>query len=129
MHFQEKIYQNCPKISRYYSLFRKPQVDLLVSGKFPFEAGGARAMAVSPVTKKDTCTICGTCVSVCPTGAISINERVVTNVELCIRCCACIKNCPEEARIMTDEMWKNIANWLHENCSNRKEPQIFGVDV
>ncbi|MFH0995908.1 MAG: hypothetical protein V1844_10490 [Pseudomonadota bacterium] len=26
-------------------------------------------------------------------------------------------------------MWKNIANWLNENCSTRKEPQFFGIDV
>ncbi|WP_321414309.1 4Fe-4S binding protein [uncultured Desulfobacter sp.] len=105
------------------------QIDLEIVGRFPYEADGARSMAVSPVTKEDTCTICGTCASVCPTEAISINGSVATKIELCIRCCACIKNCPEEARVMEDEMWKNIANWLNEHCSDRKEPQIFGVDV
>jgi hypothetical protein len=24
---------------------------------------------------------------------------------------------------------KKIANWLNENCSTRKEPQIFGIDA
>jgi len=105
------------------------QIDLKIPGRFPYEAGGARVMAVSPVTKEDRCTVCGTCASVCPTATILINESVATEIEQCIRCCACIKNCPEEARIMDDEMWKNIAGWLNENCSARKEPQIFGVDV
>ena len=105
------------------------QMDLEIAGRFPYEADGALSMAVSPVTKEDTCTICGTCASVCPTAAISINGSVATKTELCIRCCACIKNCPEEARVMEDEIWKNIATWLNENCSARKEPQIFGVDV
>jgi len=104
------------------------QIDLEIPGRFPYEADGARAMAVSPVTREDTCTVCCTCASVCPTAAISINESVETKIELCIRCCACIKNCPEDARVMEDEMWKNIANWLNENCSARKEPQIFGAD-
>jgi len=104
------------------------QVDFEIPGSFPYEANGARAMAVSPVTIEDTCTVCGTCASVCPTAAISIHESVATEIKLCIRCCACIKNCPEEARVMEDEMWKNIASWLNENCSTRKEPQIFGVD-
>jgi ferredoxin len=105
------------------------QMDLEIPGSFPYEAGGARSMAVSPVTKEDTCTVCGTCASVCPTAAISINGSVATEIELCIRCCACIKNCPTGARVMEDSMWKNIANWLNENCSTRKEPQIFGIDV
>ena len=104
------------------------QIDLEIPGKFPYEAPGALAMVVSPVTREDICTVCGTCASVCPTAAISINERVETNIALCIRCCACIKGCPEEARVIEDEMWKKIANWLNENCRARKEPQIFGVD-
>jgi ferredoxin len=102
-------------------------MDLEVSGSFPYEAGGARPMAVSPVTKEDICTICGTCASVCPKAAISINGGVTTEIELCIRCCACIKNCPTGARVVEDNMWKGITGWLHENCRIRKEPQIFGV--
>jgi len=105
------------------------QMDLEIPGRFPYEADGALSMAVSPVTKEDTCTVCGTCASVCPNAAISINGSVATKIELCIRCCACIKNCPTSARVMEDSMWKNIANWLNENCSTRKEPQIFGIDV
>ena len=105
------------------------QMDLEIPGRFPYEADGARSMAVAPVTKGDTCTICGTCASLCPNAAISINGSVATKVELCIRCCACIKNCPTGARVMEDSMWKNIANWLNENCTTRKEPQIFGIDV
>jgi ferredoxin len=104
------------------------QMDLEIPGRFPYE-GGARSMAVSPVTKEDICTVCGTCASVCPTAAISINESVATKIELCIRCCACIKNCPTGARVWQDTRMKDIAKWLNENCSNRKEPQIFGIDV
>jgi ferredoxin len=103
-------------------------IDLEIPGRFPYEADGARSMAVSPVTQEDTCTVCGTCAGVCPTAAISINGSVATKIELCIRCCACIKNCPTGARVMEDSMWKNIANWLNENCRTRKEPQIFGID-
>jgi ferredoxin/flavodoxin len=105
------------------------QMDLEIPGRFPYEAGGARSMAVSPVTKEDACTVCGTCAGECPTAAISINGSVATKIERCIRCCACIKICPTGARVMEDSMWKNIANWLNENCSTRKEPQIFGIDV
>jgi ferredoxin len=104
------------------------QMDLEIPGRFPYE-GGPRSMSVSPVTKEDTCTVCGTCASVCPTAAISIEGSVTTKIELCIRCCACIKNCPTGARVMEDSEWKNIANWLNKNCNTRKEPQVFGIDV
>ena len=55
--------------------------------------------------------------------------RYWTQVELCIRCSACIKNCPTGSRVWEDGMMKNIANWLKENCTGRKEPQIFGINV
>ena len=100
-----------------------------VPGSFPYEAGGARAMVVAPVTNQDTCTVCGTCASVCPTAAISIEGSVITETEQCIRCCACIKSCPEEARMIDNETWHNIATWLNENCGVRKDPQMFGVDL
>ena len=103
-------------------------IDLEIPGRFPYE-GGPRAMAVSPVTKEDTCTLCGTCVSVCPTAAISINGSVETQIELCIRCCACVKSCPTGARVWEDSLMHTITTWLKENCGARKEPQIFGIDA
>jgi ferredoxin len=105
------------------------QRDLEFPGHFPYEAEGARSMAASPVTKEDICTVCGTCASVCPTAAISVNGNVATKIERCIRCCACIKNCPTGARVWEDSMMKTIADWLNENCRARKEPQIFGIDL
>lgn len=99
-----------------------------IPGRFPYE-GGARAMTVAPVTVEDACTGCGTCATVCPTAAISVNGSAITEIEQCIRCCACIKACPEGIRFWQDSMMKTIARWLHENCSSRKEPQVFGVDV
>jgi ferredoxin len=103
------------------------QNDLAIPGRFPYE-GGARSMAVAPVTTEETCTVCGTCASVCPTAAISINGSVATEIALCIRCCACVKNCPTGARVWEDGKMQEIANWLNKNCGTRKEPQLFGVD-
>jgi ferredoxin len=100
--------------------------DLEVPGRFPYE-GGALSLAVVPVTD-DRCNVCGECVSVCPTGAISVDGWVATKPELCIRCSACIKECPEDARSWEDDRMEEIATWLNENCSIRKEPQFFGID-
>jgi ferredoxin len=117
------------KIKKKIKALQSPdaQMDLEIPGRFPYE-GGPLSMAVSPVTREDTCTVCGTCADVCPTAAISINSSVATEIELCIRCCACIKSCPEGARAWEDTKMKEIANWLNENCSARKEPQVFGID-
>lgn len=104
------------------------QTTLEIPGRFPHE-GGTRAMTVSPATNEGTCTLCGTCAGVCPTAAIAVDGSVATQIELCIRCCACIKNCPTGARVWEDATMKKITAWLNENCSTRKEPRIFGVDI
>ncbi len=103
--------------------------DLEIPGRFPYESGGAGPMKVAPVTNEDTCTVCGTCASVCPTAAISINGSVATDIPLCIRCCACVKNCPTGARVWEDSKMKEIANWLNEKCRARKELQLFGIGL
>jgi ferredoxin/flavodoxin len=104
------------------------QMDLTVPGSFPYQAGGPKPMAISPVTDEDACTLCGTCVEVCPTAAISIDKSVSTQTELCLRCSACIKECPEDARSWEDSRMETIINWLKENYSTRKEPTFYGVN-
>ena len=73
----------------------------------------------------DICTQCSTCVTVCPTNAISDDENYTTDPKLCILCCACVKACPEEARYIDSERVKKVSKWLSENCEMPKQPEIF----
>lgn len=79
----------------------------------------------SPETLEDLCTRCETCVSVCPTAAIVLKDKVVTEPSTCIVCCACVKNCPTGARVIRDPQILAITEWLWENYNKRKEPEIF----
>ncbi len=97
---------------------------LQVPGNTPYKdrkPGGG----ISPNTLEETCTLCGTCADVCPTGAITVSENVETNKDLCILCCACIKNCPSGARVMEEPVMLKITDWLHTEFSARREPEMF----
>ena len=80
---------------------------------------------ITPETDEMLCTLCEECMRACPTGAITINDYVETDATKCIVCCACIKVCPTEARVMLNERILKTANWLYENYSQRKDPQVF----
>ena len=72
----------------------------------------------------DGCPLCGECVRVCSTGAVSIDlnaRKVLTDPSLCIRCCACVKACPAGLRTYATP----IATFLHEHCSARRDPETF----
>lgn len=47
---------------------------------------------------RDICDVCGTCVSVCPTEAIIVDEfKVVIDNKKCINCGNCLTVCPVSA--------------------------------
>lgn len=43
------------------------------------------------------CTSCGTCVSVCPSGNITLNNKLPVYGDRCELCCACLNYCPVQA--------------------------------
>jgi len=46
----------------------------------------------------DECVGCGSCESVCPTGAISMeDELAVVDADKCDECETCVEECPVEA--------------------------------
>lgn len=94
-------------------------------GNFPYKKG-MKDSDIAPVTRNEDCVQCGTCVDVCPKGLLRIEEVVVlTNTKECILCCACIKECPTQSRVLENDHILHVTQWLHKNCSSRKEPELF----
>ena len=51
----------------------------------------------------EKCDGCGTCVEVCPTEAISIDDgKVEVDEDECVECESCKDECPKEAIYMED---------------------------
>ncbi|MCL1884891.1 MAG: Coenzyme F420 hydrogenase/dehydrogenase, beta subunit C-terminal domain [Defluviitaleaceae bacterium] len=47
------------------------------------------------VINKNLCTLCGTCIGVCPMGVLEFNENTIkVDCNLCNKCGLCIKICP-----------------------------------
>ena len=48
------------------------------------------------MVNKETCIGCGTCVSMCPVGAIKIDENGKAQIDktICIKCHTCESVCP-----------------------------------
>ena len=100
------------------------QLNLELPGYFPYRERGEPSR-IAPSTNETLCGMCQTCVSVCPTAAITAGDKIRTEPDACILCCACVKNCPTGARVMEEEPIKQIRKWLYEYHSERKEPEMF----
>jgi ferredoxin/flavodoxin len=96
-----------------------------VPGNYPYKERRQRSTIVAPVTRENECTLCGTCATVCPVHAITVNTRVTTQESNCILCCACVKQCPSQARVMEHPRINEIAQWLYTNYSERQEPETY----
>ena len=95
-----------------------------VPGDIPYKEGMG-PLPFSPEVIESGCTQCKECIPTCPAGAISMESGIVVDKNLCIFCCACIKNCPEGAMIMDAAPVKEKRQWLYENCTERKEPELY----
>jgi ferredoxin len=95
-----------------------------VPGNFPYKEGVAPSKAAAS-TDNDACTMCETCATVCPTGAITYEDEVVTDKDRCILCCACVRVCPTEARELSLPPILEKTKWLYENYSKPKKAELF----
>lgn len=95
-----------------------------IPGNVPYREQRSRDPR-SPDTDEATCTLCGTCGNVCPTGSIEVMDLVETQKEGCISCTACVQNCPTGARHWEHKGILKAAKWLSTEHGGRKEPAIF----
>lgn len=94
-----------------------------VPGNHPYKDG--MSMAVSPLSLP-SCVQCKKCVSVCPTGAIRLeNDTVATDPEQCILCMACTAACSEQARILPPPLQEQMGQMLGALKSVRRENEFF----
>ena len=93
---------------------------LVLPGNRPYKQGCSGPYPVA----NDDCTECGTCVSECPTGAISLQNPKANNQELCIGCMRCVSVCPTQARGIGERL-NLITAHLKPLCSDRKENELF----
>jgi ferredoxin len=102
------------------SNFATPEIDGDIPYRERVQLGG-----VAPETNTEKCTLCGKCVEVCPTGVISMSERVSTKAANCVMCCACVKICDDDARTFNHPRIEERRAMLQQNCSEPKSPQFF----
>ncbi len=93
---------------------------LEVPGKRPYRQW-RWGTPIPPASDAARCTLCGTCATVCPTGAITLAGRVQTNAAECILCCACVKSCPSGAMALENEWVRQGRPWFF----IRREPETY----
>lgn len=99
------------------------ELSVNVPGNYPYK--DAKGMPVTPISLP-ACVTCGKCASVCPTGAIRLEDHtVITAPETCILCMACVAACPESARILPPPLQEKMEQMLGAFKSVRKENEYF----
>lgn len=93
--------------------------EVKVPGNRPYLT--AKKMPKMTPVKKQNCINCGTCMAICPVGAI--DKDAVGDKNKCIVCMACIKECPYDAREMRNLILKVAKKTLLKNP--KKEPELF----
>jgi Pyruvate/2-oxoacid:ferredoxin oxidoreductase delta subunit len=55
-----------------------------------------------PEVNVDLCTLCGSCVAVCPMDALSeVDGKITLDVDMCLGCGVCVRNCAFDALKLT----------------------------
>jgi len=102
-------------------------VPLPIPGNFPYieKEPAQTKFQTFPDSSVKLCTKCGTCASLCPVGAITVNDTVITDTGACLLCCSCVNNCPTGARVMDSPQFRKIVESVRQHLPPRKDPVVF----
>jgi heterodisulfide reductase subunit A len=80
-----------------------------------------------PMINRAKCDLCGECVAICPTGAITITDSTITVTPVaCINCGACVPACPREAIDQSNFTEKQLNAQIRGiSAEEMKEPKII----
>jgi len=96
---------------------------VVVPGNRPYKEG--MKVSATPISIS-SCTSCGYCASVCPTGAISVtNEGVLTDIEKCLMCMACVTKCSAKSRILPPTLQAGTTQKLGVLKNVRRENEFY----
>jgi ferredoxin len=98
------------------------KLNILLPGHFPYKERHDRP-AIGPLVS-DSCILCNICVGHCPTGALTLIDKIEVDKHKCIQCCSCVKKCPQEAIEFTERI-PDFKKFLIENYSSHKDPELF----
>lgn len=100
----------------------QPNHELCVPGNHPYRTFGGVGIVPMPDV---TCTACGTCAALCPTGAISVQDPARVDASLCISCMRCVSVCPTHGRHAEPEKLEATEKKLAKLCADRKSNALF----
>ncbi len=96
---------------------------LQIPGNYPYR--DRSKVAATPITPSE-CVQCGSCINVCPTGAIKMeNGTVATDLEKCILCMACVWACPQKMRALPPQMQEGMEQKLGPLKEVQRENEYF----
>ena len=80
-----------------------------------------------PVIDRGKCDLCGACVEICPTKAITIKDSNITITPVaCINCGACVPACPKDAIDQTNFRETQLMEQIRGICMGEtKKPKIL----
>lgn len=111
-------------LSRLADMDALADINLAVPGNSPYREPTPARMFPEV---DEHCTLCGACVRLCPTKALSVtNGTLLKDVARCIACAACIRVCPDNAQAFRGAAYEATAGMFAEKFGvTRQEPEFF----